>query len=73
MKSKELDMLNGSLWDKLYLFALPMAATAILGHLFNAADIAVVGSFTGSESTVAVAAVGANTSLISLIVSLAFT
>ena len=69
MKSKELDMLNGSLWDKLYLFALPMAATAILGHLFNAADIAVVGSFTGSESTVAVAAVGANTSLISLIVS----
>lgn len=63
-------MLNGSIWDKLPQFALPVAATAILGQLFNAADVAVVGNFTGAEKTVAVAAVGANSALIGLIVNL---
>ena len=52
------------------MFAFPVAATAILEQLFNASDIAVVGNFTGSLKTVAVAAVGANSSIISLIVTL---
>ena len=30
-------MLNGSIWNKLPLFALPVAATAVLEQLFNAA------------------------------------
>ena len=47
-----------------------MAATAILSQLFNAADIAVIGNFTGELRTVAVAAVGTNSSIISLIVNL---
>lgn len=47
-----------------------MAATAILEQLFNASDIAVVGNFTGAERTAAVAAVGANSSIIGLIVNL---
>mgnify|MGYP004562337213 CR=1 FL=1 len=47
-----------------------MAATAILEQLFNASDIAVVGNFTGAGKTVAVAAVGANSSIIALIVNL---
>lgn len=63
-------MLNGPIWNKLPQFALPVAATAILGQLFNAADVAVVGNFTGAGKTVAVAAVGANSSVISLIISL---
>lgn len=63
-------MLHGSIWDKLPQFAFPVAATAILGQLFNAADIAVVGNFTGELSTTAVAAVGANSSIIGLIVNL---
>ena len=63
-------MLNGPIWNKLPQFALPVAATAILGQLFNAADIAVVGNFTGAEKTIAVAAVGANSSVIGLIVNL---
>ena len=67
---KILDMLHGSIWNKLPLFALPVAATAILEQLFNASDIAVVGNFTGSGKTIAVAAVGANSSIISLIVNL---
>lgn len=55
---RQLDMLHGSIWNKLPLFALPVAATAILEQLFNASDIAVVGNFTGAGKTVAVAAVG---------------
>ena len=69
-KSKQLDMLNGSIWNKILIFALPVAATAILEQLFNASDIAVVGNFTGSGKTIAVAAVGANSSIITLIVNL---
>ena len=67
---QRLDMLNGPIWNKLPQFALPVAATAILGQLFNAADIAVVGNFTGAEKTIAVAAVGANSSVIGLIINL---
>lgn len=59
MKRHETDLLHGPLWNKIPLFALPVAATAILEQLFNASDVAVVGNFTGSNSTVAVAAVGA--------------
>ena len=69
-KRKQLDMLHGPIWNKLPLFALPVAATAILEQLFNASDIAVVGNFTGAGKTIAVAAVGANSSIISLIVNL---
>lgn len=63
-------MLNGPIWNKLPQFALPVAATAILGQLFNAADVAVVGNFTGAGKTVAVAAVGANSAVIGLIINL---
>lgn len=67
---QHLDMLNGPIWNKLPRYALPVAATGILGQLFNAADIAVVGNFTGDMRTAAVAAVGANSPVISLILNL---
>ena len=60
-------MLHGSLMDKLLLFALPLAATAILQQLFNVADVAVVGQFVGKE---AMAAVGSNSAIVNLIVNL---
>ena len=60
-------MLNGSLWDKILLFALPIAASNILQQLFNSADAAVVGRFAGSE---ALAAVGSNGPVINIIISL---
>lgn len=69
-KRNQIDMLNGSMWSKIPLYALPVAATAILEQLFNASDIAVVGNFTGSGKTVAVAAVGANSPIIGLIINL---
>ena len=69
-EKKQLDMLHGPIWSKIPQFALPVAATAILEQLFNASDVAVVGNFAGADRTAAVAAVGANSPIISLIVNL---
>lgn len=66
-RSRSIDMLNGSLLDKIILFALPLAAASILQQLFNAADIAVVGRFSSNRS---MAAVGSNSSMISLLIGL---
>lgn len=65
--SNQIDMLHGTLWNKILLFALPLAASSILQQLFNSADIAVVGHFAGSE---ALAAVGGNTPVINLLINL---
>ena len=63
----ELDMLNGSLWDKILIFALPLALTGVMQQLLNAADVAILGQFVGKN---AMAAVGNNTALIGLLVNL---
>ena len=61
-----IDMLHGSITDKLILFALPVIAGSILQQVFNAADTAVVGRFASSQ---ALAAVGGNASTISLLIN----
>lgn len=63
-------MTEGSLWNKILLFALPLAATGILQQLFNAADIAIVGNYTGDFGPLAMAAVGANSPLVGLVTHL---
>lgn len=45
----EIDMCNGSIADKILLFALPLMASSLLQLLFNAADVVVVGKFAGKE------------------------
>ncbi len=66
-----LDMLHGPIWNKIPKFALPVAATAVLEQLFNASDVAIVGNFAPQAlRTAAVAAVGANSAIIGLIVNL---
>ena len=67
MNSKKMDMTQGSLWDKILIFAIPLAASSILQQLFNSVDTAVVGRFASSQ---ALAAVGSNSSLISLMINL---
>lgn len=62
-----MDMINGSLGDKIIRYTIPLAATGILQQLFNAADLAVVGQFSGKE---AMAAVGSNAPVIGLLVNL---
>ena len=62
-----MDMLHGSLLNKILLFSLPLAASSILQQLFNSIDIAVVGKFASAQ---ALAAVGSNSSVISLMINL---
>ena len=66
-KKITMDMTHGSLWNKILMFALPLAASSILQQLFNSVDTAVVGRFASSQ---ALAAVGSNSSLISLMINL---
>lgn len=68
-KTVRRSMIEGSLWNKILGFAFPLALTGILQQLFNAADIAVVGNFTGEVGKACMAAVGANTPMIALIVN----
>ena len=65
-KTADMDMLHGPLMKKLLLFTLPIALSSILQQLFNAADTAVVGRFSSAD---ALAAVGTNTEIIALIVT----
>lgn len=51
------EILRGSIWKNMALFALPLALSSILQQFFNSADTATVGHFAGSA---ALAAVGAN-------------
>lgn len=66
-RSHQIDMLHGPIFSKLCLFALPLALASILQQLFNSADTAVVGRF---SSSAAMAAVGANTAVVSMLINL---
>ena len=60
-------MVNGPLVKNMFLFAVPLMCTLFLQMLFNAADIIVVGKFSGET---ALAAVGATSSVVFFITSL---
>lgn len=66
LTNKNIDMLRGPLTGKILMFTFPIALSGMLQQLFNAADTAVVGLF---GDTNALAAVGTNTEIIALIVS----
>lgn len=63
----KVDMLNGPLFMKILVFALPLAMSSLLQQLFNSVDVAVVGRFASSK---ALAAVGSNAPVISLLINL---
>ncbi len=65
-KTYEIDMCNGPLFSKILLFSIPLILSGILQLLFNAADMIVAGRFAGS---IALAAVGATSSLINLLIN----
>ncbi len=66
-KKYEIDMCEGPLLGKILLFALPLMLSGVLQLLFNAADVIVVGRFTGHE---ALAAVGSTGALINLLINI---
>lgn len=63
----QIDMTTGGIVQKLLIFSIPIIFSGILQLIFNAADIIVVGQFAGDES---LAAVGATSSLINLLIGL---
>ncbi|MBQ4109274.1 MAG: MATE family efflux transporter [Clostridia bacterium] len=66
-KKYELDMTKGPIFKQLLTFTIPLILSGILQLLYNAADIVVVGNFSGIT---ALAAVGSTGSLINLITGL---
>lgn len=69
-QTHEIDMRHGPLLGKILLFSVPLMCSGVLQLLFNAADIVVIGQFTGSNGGEAMAAVGSTSSLNTLIVNL---
>lgn len=67
---RSMDMLNGSLWDKILSFSLLVAATAILEQFFIATDIVIVGNFANGDKTAAIAGVGTDLSILGMIIFL---
>lgn len=59
-------MCEGPLFKKIIVYTIPIILSSVLQLLFNAADMIVVGQFSG---TVALAAVGSTTSLVNLLVN----
>ena len=64
-KANSIVMTEGRPLPQIIRFSVPLALTGILQLLFNAADVIVVGKF---DSSTALAAVGATTSLINLLI-----
>lgn len=58
------NMLKGPLWSSLITYTIPIILTSILQLLFNAADLVIVGRFSGSINVAAVSATGSITNLI---------
>lgn len=63
-------LLTGNLWKAIPLFAFPVAATSILEQLSSLIATVVIGQVPGPEGTLGMAAVGANTPIMSLILNL---
>lgn len=62
-----MDMLRGPLFGKILVFSLPLIASGILQQSFNAVDVAIIGRYSTSQ---AIAAVGSNGPIISILVNL---
>ena len=56
-KHRGMDMLHGSIADKLFFFAMPIGLMGLFEQLFNSADVFILGHFVGKN---AMAAVGNN-------------
>ena len=69
-KHDRLDILHGSLWKSVPLFAMPVAATSILEQLSNLIGTLMIGHFSPDGGAIGMAAVGSNLPLTSLVIQL---
>lgn len=67
LKSQTGDLTQGVIWKQIVLFAIPMLLGNIFQILYNTVDSVVVGNYVGDA---ALAAVGASSAIINLLVSL---
>lgn len=67
MKTYEMDLCEGSLWKKIFIYSVPLMFSNILQVLFNMSDVAVVGKFAGP---IALGAVGSTSILVTLFTGL---
>lgn len=65
--SQKMDMLHGSILDKIFMFAIPVAFTGVLQQLFNSSDAAVIGRFCNAA---ALAGVGTNGPVINIVINI---
>lgn len=63
MKAYEMDLCEGSLWKKIFIYSVPLMFSNVLQVLFNMSDVAVVGKFAGP---IALGAVGSTSILVTL-------
>ena len=61
---KNINMTEGPILSSVILYAIPIMLAGMLQIFFNAADLAVVGNFSGTDATAAVGATGSTISLI---------
>lgn len=67
MKKQTVDMTTGGIYSRIITFAIPIILTGVLQVLYNAADMIVIGRFSGKTS---LAAVGSTSSAINLVINL---
>ena len=65
--TRSVDMLNGGLFKKIIVFTIPIMLQGLLQSIYNAADLIIVGQFSGGT---ALAAVGATSSIYNVIIGL---
>lgn len=63
MGQEKQNLTTGSLWKKILIFSLPLMISNVLQVLFNMADVAVVGQFSGA---MALGSVGSTTTLVAM-------
>lgn len=64
LQNENMDMIHGPLLKNMMIYSIPLVFSGFLQLLFNAADMAVVGKFTGSKALAAVSAASPFSSLI---------
>ncbi len=69
MAKHSMDLTNGSVLKKLFIFAFPLWISSLIQQVYHAADVIVVGNFS-ADSTTALAAVGSTGSVTNMILNL---
>ena len=64
------NLLEGSIYKNIIVFAVPLMLSGVLQLLFNAADLIVVGKFDTANGSLAQAAIGSTASMVNLIVGI---